>query len=230
MKGTFYGVSTGPGDPGLMTVEAVRVIEQSDIVAAPYSGAGKIAALEIVKKAVPGLVLKKIVTFHMPMTRDQAELREARETAARSVCAFLEEGMDIAFLTLGDISLYSTFSYLRELVADKGYPTKVIAGVPSFCAAAALTQQALVKEEEQLHVIPGSYGDITSTLDLPGTKVYMKSGRELRALCELIEQRGLAEQAVVVQNCGMENERVAGIRDTLEDSYFSIITVTDREA
>lgn len=227
MTGTFYGVSTGPGAPGLMTLDAVRIIEQCDVVAAPYSGAGKIAALEIVKQAVPGIVLKKVVTYHMPMTRDQAELLEARETAVQSICDFLKAGMDIAFLTLGDISIYSTFSYLREMVEAKGYPTKVIAGVPSFCAAAALSQQALVKEEQQLHVIPGSYGDISGTLDLPGTKVYMKSGKSLQELCRLLEERGLADRATVVQNCGMENEHIARVTDEFDESYFSIVTVTE---
>ena len=77
-----------------------------------------------------------------------------RSGVLQPVCAALDSGRQVAMVTLGDVSVYSTASYVRQLLAEKGYATQVIAGVPSFCAGAAKAQQSLCENSESLQILP----------------------------------------------------------------------------
>ena len=134
--GTFYGVSVGPGDPELLTLKAVRCIEQCPVLAAPQTAEGRMLALDIVKGAVD-VSDKTILPLRFVMSRDADVLRASHEAAAEAVRAQLDAGNDVAMLNLGDVSIYATYGYLEEILKAAGYPTARIAGVPSFCAAAA---------------------------------------------------------------------------------------------
>lgn len=139
MNGTLYGVSVGPGDPGLITVRAVEVIRACGVIAVPRSSGGaERVALGIAENAVPELGKKELVELSMPMTRDPDRLEAARVAAVESLAAYLRAGRDVAFLTIGDVTVYSTYGYLHERVKAMGFPAEMIAGVPSFCAAAAV--------------------------------------------------------------------------------------------
>lgn len=227
--GTLYGVGVGPGDPELMTLKAVRIIEEADVIAAPDNGSGTSLAFEIAQGALPALVLKPLVKLLMPMTRDPALLAESHESAARTVAALLEEGKDVAFLTLGDPTIYSTYIYVHKKVLALGYPAEIIPGVPSFCAAAARLGISLAENAEAIHVVPASYRGVDEGLGWAGTKVLMKAGRSFSALREKLCARGMRAQ--MVQRCGLEGERVFRSLEEAdeESSYFSVIIARDAE-
>ena len=131
MRGMLYGVGVGPGDPELITKKAERIIRQAAVLAVPDPGRGEKTALNIVGELADG---KELLTCEAPMVRDHAALDGAYERNADRVCAALDAGKDVAFITLGDPTVYSTYLYLHKKVVARGYDAQIIPGVPSFCA------------------------------------------------------------------------------------------------
>ena len=176
LKGTFYGVSVGPGDPELLTLQAVRLIRKCPVLAAPQTSSGQMLALDIARSALgEALDGKTIVPLHFAMSRDPAVMAASHKAAVQAVRPYLDAGQDTAMLNLGDVSIYATFGYLQRLLEAEGYPTAMAAGVPSFCAAAARLNVPLTGGmDAPLTIAPGSWAG--RVLDTPGTKVLMKTG------------------------------------------------------
>ena len=105
-KGTLYGLGVGPGDPELLTLKAVRILKEADVIAVPDKGSGEKTALHIVEAYIQG---KPLLPCATPMVRDQQVLDAAHHRIADSICALLEEGKTVAFITLGDPTVYSTY-------------------------------------------------------------------------------------------------------------------------
>jgi len=223
LKGFLYGVGVGPGDKKLLTLLAVETLQKADIIAVPDTG-GEKTALNIVAEYIDG---KKIMYCSMPMTRDAAILRESHKTCAELICAELEKGLNLAFITLGDPTIYSTYMNVHSLVVEKGYSAEVINGIPSFCAAAAKLNISLCDGKEALHIIPASYEGVDELLSLNGNKVLMKSGKSILKIKEKLEEHNLLGNSKMVECCFMENEKIYdNLRDlNLDNSYFSIIIV-----
>ena len=112
MKGILYGVGVGPGDPELMTLKAVRLIKENDIIAVPGADVRETVAYKIAVQAVPELADKELLPIYMPMTHDKAELELNHEKGAKTLEATLDTGKNVVFLTLGDPTIYSTFTYV----------------------------------------------------------------------------------------------------------------------
>lgn len=225
-NGVLYGVSVGPGDPELMTLKAVRCLEKCPVIAAPQTAGGRMLALDIARGAV-GLDGKTILPLRFAMSRDPEMLRASHEEAARAVKEYLDAGQDVAMLNLGDVSVYATFGYLQEILEAEGYKTVRIPGVPSFCAAAARLGRSLTEMDLPVHIVPAGGFPLEEALDLPGTKVLMKSGRALPQVLEALESRGLLESSAMVQNCGLPGEQAAeSLKDAPQSgSYFTTLLV-----
>ncbi len=227
MRGKLYGVGVGPGDPELMTVKAVRVIREADVIAVPGRKKEATTAYRIAVQAVPELEQKRCLEIEWPMTRDRRILEEGYARAAAQVHSCLAAGQTVAFLTLGDPTVYSTYLYLHRAIAGLGDEAAIISGVPSFCAAAARLNMGIVERSEPLHVIPASY-QIEDALRLPGTKVLMKAGSRIGTVKEQLIQSGA--DVAMVENCGMENERCFGSAQEIpaDAGYYSLMIVKDR--
>lgn len=221
--GKLWGVGVGPGDPELLTVKAVRVLREADVVIVPDASSGDKVALNIAKDYLKG---KQIQFVKTPMVRDKAVMDAAHEQAADTICALLDDGKQVAFLTLGDPAIYSTYMYIHQKVLRRGYAVEVVPGIPSFCAAAARLNQSLCLGREPLIIIPASH-DQNDLMDLPGNKVFMKAGRSILELQQALAEKGQLEGASMVENCSMENEHVyPHFADLKEPSgYFSLVIV-----
>ncbi len=228
MAGKIYGVGVGPGDPELMTLKAVRLIEEADVLAIPSRNRESCVAYKIAAGAVKGLSEKEILPVVFPMTKDEAVLKKSHEQGARVVSELLDQGKMVVFLTLGDPTVYSTYLYLHKRLAFMGYEAEIVSGVPSFCAAAAKLSISLGEGAESIHILPGSY-PVEEGLTLSGTKVLMKSGKQLKRVKQLLLSRG--EHAMLAENCGMDGERLAHETEGIpEDAgYYSLVIVKDRE-
>lgn len=225
MSGTLFSVGVGPGDPELLTLKAVRVLQECSVIAALASGETAGVAYEIACAALPNLREKPFVLLHLPMTRDAEKLANSRQTALCQLTECLEQGQDVALLTLGDPSVYASSSYLQEMAAEQGYEVRMIAGVPSFCAAAALAGRSLTQGSEPLQILPGSYATVEEGLGRPGPKVLMKTGTKLAQVKQKLQAAGTLEHAVLIENCGMEGEKIRPLAEADESGYFSIILV-----
>lgn len=225
-RGTLYGVSVGPGDPELMTVKALRVIRESQTVALPNESLEDCIAYQIAVQMVPEIREKEILCLPMPMTKDAAVLDSCHEDAARRIREKLAQGKNVAFLTLGDATVYSTCLYVYQRVKAAGEKTEIVSGVPSFCAAAARLDMALVSGSEELHVLPATY-QIERGLHLPGVKVLMKSGKRLSQVKEQL----LREEKNVrgVRRCGMPGEKIYHSAEEIDGDagYYSLLIVRD---
>lgn len=219
--GKLWGVGVGPGDPELLTLKAVRVLREADVVMVPDTSAGEKTALNIAKDYLAG---KDLVFVKTPMSRDRTAVNASYTAAAEHICSLLDQGKQVAFLTLGDATVYSTYMYIHEKVLAKGYDVEVVPGVPSFCAAAARLNLSLCQGAEPLLIIPASHSQ-EELLDVPANKVFMKAGRSILDLQKTLADHGMLDGAAMVANCTMETEKVyPNFGDLKEPSgYFSLV-------
>ena len=164
------------------------------------------------------------------MSRDPAALAASHEKAAAAVRQYLDAGQDTAMLNLGDVSIYATFGYLQEILQAGGYATAMAAGVPSFCAAAARLNVPLTGGmDTPLTIAPGGWTD--RVLEMPGTKVLMKAGRQLPVLLDTLQQADKLKKSALVCNCGLPDERVypdlSLERPQEQAGYFATVLVKE---
>ncbi len=228
MTGTLYGVGIGPGDPELLTLKAVRLIRENEIIVLPGEVAEETVAYQITVQAVPELKEKTLVPVAMPMTKDKEKLHESHEKAADEVEAWLKKGANVVFLTLGDPTVYSTYLYVHKRILERGYQAEIVSGITSFCAVSARMNMGLVEKSEELHVAPASY-QIEEVLKLSGTKVLMKAGKKMAQVKEQLKSSGA--EAVMIENCGMKNEKIYhSVEEIPEDAgYYSLIIVKEKK-
>ena len=156
MPGCVYGVGVGPGDPELMTLKAVRILKAADVIACPGKTPEESTAYKIAIRAVPEIAGKERLSLSVPMTKDQSVLEKEHIETARRIEQLLDAGKDVACLTLGDPTIYSSFCYYQKILKKDGYRTEIISGVPSFCAVSAKLDIPLVEWQEQMHIIPAA--------------------------------------------------------------------------
>ena len=222
-------MSVGPGDPELLTVKALRIMEQSPVLACPRTKNGEMTALNIVRQAMD-VSGKEILALDFTMSRDKSVQKAAHERAADKVCHCLEQGKDVSMPNLGDVSIYSTYCYLMELVRKRGFETVMVAGVPSFCAVAARLGISLTEKDRPLHIAPGS-SELEEVLHWPGNKILMKSGRQMPEVLRAIDQYADLEKSAMIQNCGMTEEQVyPNLQEKIPEEhtgYFTTVIVKE---
>ena len=220
----LYGVSVGAGDPQDITVKALRIIEKCRVIAVPVTKSGRSLALEIAEKAAD-LSGKEIIRLEMPMTHDESVLSAAHEAAAEKLCSVLKTE-NAAMLCLGDVALYSTFSYVAAKVKERGYEVRCAAGVCSPCAAADALCEPLVLGREPLMILPYGAERFTELIKIPCRKVIMKSGGSGKEVKKLLRENGMLEGAFAAENCGMSGEAFYRGEDIPDETgYFTVYIV-----
>ncbi len=124
MDGILYGVGVGPGEPDLMTLKAVKLIKENEVIALPGKEPRETVAYQIAAAAVPELAGKQLLPVYMPMTHDKEEQKRCHREGAALVEGYLKQGKNVVFLTLGDSAVYSTFTYIQKLVEEDGFQTQ----------------------------------------------------------------------------------------------------------
>lgn len=240
MSGKLSVIGIGPGDPELLTLKAVRIIKDAPVICVPKGREeGSSLALSIVEKAV-SLRDKEIIEAHFPMKKTRGQQARDKgqdglddkwnETAA-TILDRLKKGNDVAFLTLGDPTIYSTFFYLYDKLLElhPGLDIEIIPGVSSITASAARARISLGLGNEKIAVLPANYLDnLKTTLELFDTVVLMKVNKVLNEVVELLSEMNIIENAVCVSRSGMEDEIIFNnLRDIDQEklNYFSMIIV-----
>lgn len=221
-KGKIYGIGVGPGDPELMTLKAVKLIKEADIIAVPGKEAKQSVAYKIATGAVPEIVQKELLPVPMPMTKDREVLAEAHRKGSDMLEKQLDQGKTVAFLTLGDPTVYCTFSYLQHHLETDGYKVELVPGISSIMACAAKLGIPLAEWDEPVHIIPGTLTEDIMP-DSKGTYVLMKSASRMKDVKDDLRISGRNVQAIL--NCGMENERICRNLDEIPDDagYFALV-------
>lgn len=253
-QGILYGIGVGPGDPELMTLQAVRTLRACDILILPAVSKEECYAYQIVVRELPEIAEKPILCMPFPMIRDAAKLELAHRRIYEAIADYLDQGQIVGLLTIGDPTVYSTYMYMHHRAANQGKCARIVSGIPSFCAVAARLGISLGEKEEEIHIIPASY-DIRDTLDYHGTRIYMKSGKKLQELVELLEKEQEktgdlqaetykvtetcnsivsdvqdAYEVYAISNCGMKNEKVYyGLQQVKEaEGYLTLVIVKEK--
>lgn len=226
MGKTLYGVGVGPGDPKQMTLLAVETIGNCPVIAVPAEDREQAISYRIASRAVRGLEEKECLNLSIPMTKDPQILEQNYELAAARIISCLEENKDVAYLTLGDPTIYSTYIYIHRLVKKKGYPAQIINGIPSFCAVAARIGDSLADRSEQLHIIPSSY-QIEEALGYPGNKVFMKAASKLSGVKHTLQEKNMA--AIMIENCGLTDEHIYRTTASMPEQagYYTTVLVKE---
>jgi precorrin-2/cobalt-factor-2 C20-methyltransferase len=250
--GTLYGIGLGPGDPELLIRKAYRILSTVPVIFYPSCG-GKAEgfALDILQRAfadekapegmgaggTPGPtrarpVLERCRPLSTTMPRGGGIERPHWEQAAETVAEVLQRGLDAAFITEGDPSLYSTFVYLQTALAARlpGVTVEIVPGVSSVTAAAARAAFPLALADERLAILPATYDPqfLEQALEGFDTVVLLKVNRVIDQLLPILEARGLLDRAVLVERCGTPRERVVRDVKSLRGQrldYFSLLLV-----
>lgn len=225
-KGIFYAVGVGPGDPLDMTLRTKQILETADVVVIPVKKAGETSAAYTIAQQAADMTRAEKLEVVFPM-KAHADYRSYLQSGALDgVYAALEAGKNVAMVTLGDVSVYSTATYVRQMVEEQGYETAVAAGIPAFCAGAAKTKYSLCENEESLLVMPG-VSDKTAMEQVLGqfdNLVIMKAGKALPWLLPMLEEHGLLEHTVMLRNVGMPDEYI-GAPTGETYSYFTTLLI-----
>jgi precorrin-2/cobalt-factor-2 C20-methyltransferase len=234
---TLYGVGVGPGAPDLLTLRALAVLKRAPVLALPRgSDYGISRAWEIVKPALGVLPEQERLFLTFPMSKDPAEVRPAWDRAFALVGERLERGLDVAFATEGDPSLYSTFVYLHEEARRKwkNVSIEIVPGVSSVTAVPAVTGIPLADGRERIAILPAGYGveDLRSVLRSFDTTLLMKIGGEMPRIVAALEDEGLLERAVFVSRATMKEQRIERDLTRLGAEHgdcFAMLVVSKRE-
>lgn len=229
--GTLYGVSVGTGDPELITVKALKVIQNSPIIAFPAGINHKLGKAEtIIQNYLQPNQKKLSLTF--PYTLSQETLEKAWQKVALQVWEFLEKGLDVAFACEGDISFYSTFTYLAEYIKkiDSNLKIERIAGVSSPMVAASVLDIPLTMQDEKLVVLPAIYSveELEKVLNWAEVVVLMKVASVYEKVWLILEQKGLLSSSYIVEKATQPEEKIyrnLTFLPHLQLNYFSILII-----
>lgn len=246
MTGILNVIGVGPGDPELLTLKAVKIIKASPVLCVPKGREeGSSLALSIVEKAVD-LKGKEIIEAHFPMRKtmkkrsavsgqrpdkDDSELDAKWDETAKAILDRLRMDIDVAFLTLGDPAIYSTFFYLydRLLELQPDLNIRIIPGVSSVTAAAARAGISLGLGNDRIAVLPANYmDDLKPALESFDTVVLMKVSKVFNEIVEMLSGMNLIGNAVCISNAGMDDEKIfRNIKEAGEEdlNYFSTVIV-----
>lgn len=218
----LYGIGVGPGDKELLTVKAVRIIESCDVIVAPSAVEdGESIALETAREYIKEGT--EIVIKHFPMG-GKDRIKKSLE-AYEFIEEKLKEGKNVAFLTIGDPYVYSTYSHMLSHVEEHGFEVETIPGITSFCAAASLVDKTLVVGNEKLVVMPATkVNEITDEKFVVIMKVYKHEEEVLN----ILEEKGF--DYVYASRVGRDGEVVLTDREEILKlrDYMSLI-IASRE-
>jgi precorrin-2/cobalt-factor-2 C20-methyltransferase len=229
MSGTLYGLGIGPGDPDLITVKALRLLQAAPVLAYPAPEEGDSLARAIVAGHLPGGQTE--IAIRMPMVAARFPAQEIYDRAAAEIGAHLEAGRDVAALCEGDPFFYGSFMYLFGRVAER-FPVEVVPGVSSLTACAAVLGAPLAARNDVLTVIPATLEpqQLATLLRDAEAVAIIKVGRHLQKVRKVLRILGLLDLARYVERATLGEQRILPLVDMEEDSapYFSMILLHRR--
>ncbi|MFQ6051316.1 MAG: precorrin-2 C(20)-methyltransferase [Candidatus Hydrothermarchaeota archaeon] len=228
--GKLYGIGVGPGDPELITMKAIKILKEVDVVLTPKSGENKDSmAFSIVKKILSKDF--KIIDPVFPMIKDEEILEKHWNNTVDLIFSELKEGKNVAFITIGDPLFYSTYSYVVRKMKER-YPEveiETVPGITSLSACLAELNIPLGEKDERIGIFPASYGleKLEELANIFDSLVLMKVSKNFDEIVRTLEKTGLKNKSIFVSRCGSE-DFVSSDLDSMvgkEIDYFSMIII-----
>ncbi|MBV8661820.1 MAG: precorrin-2 C(20)-methyltransferase [Hyphomicrobiales bacterium] len=235
--GTLYGIGLGPGDPELLTVKSVRLIESSPVVAYFAKAGRRGNARAIVDRWLPRTAIE--LPLYYPVTTEtpvsdpdyNALLQDFYATSSERIAAHLLAGRDVAVLSEGDPLFYGSFMHLYIRLKDR-FRTAIVPGVTGMAGCWSAAGEPMTWGDDVLTVLPGTLDEAALTQRLKNTDaaVIMKIGRNFTKIKAALVASGLYERAIYVERGTMSGETIMRLSDKADDAapYFSIILVSGR--
>lgn len=233
-KGVLYGISVGTGDPELITVKGLRILQQSNIVAFP-SGINHqpgVAQSIIDRWLKPEQTL---LPLDFPYLQDEQKLQNAWQKAAMQVWQYLKQGMDVSFACLGDVSFYSTFTYLAQTLQqlDSSVEIETVPGVCSTMAIASVLKVPLTVNRQKLAVLPAIYSvrELETALDWAEVVVLLKVSSVYQQVWYILQKRNLLGSSWIVEKATFPEQKIYGNLNNYPElnlSYFSILLINNQ--
>lgn len=239
MGAKLFCVGCGPGDPDLLTIKAVNIIKTADTIFCPTARAGRESmALSIVKPILNERnSMPEIINLIFPMVKDKETLQKTWKDNADQIAQKCKEGKKVVYLTVGEPSLYSTFTHIHKQLKARysEIEIEVIPGIASMFAFASQAKISLAEGEETLAIVPACYDldRVKSTASSCDTVIFLKDGRYFSSVIEMLKQSGFSDDSLIAiaQNVSAEGEvvKVTKLKDVTTsepaEKYFSIMVV-----
>ncbi len=232
--GKLYGVSLGPGAEDLMTIRALNCLKNVDCIAIPRKNEKSLSvAWKTAEHSVGNIENQEHLCLDFPMTKNPDIIKPAWDTAFQEIGKRLMSGKDVAFITVGDAFIYSTFIYLynhaKELWPE--VEIDVIPGVSSISAVPTVAGIPVADGQQRIAVIPASYNvkDLPTVFKMFDTVILMKVSSVIPEIIEALEQENLLDNAVYVAKATMDGEKIIRDLKTIKGKrcvYFSMIVVS----
>ena len=232
MKGTFYGIGVGPGDPDLLTIKALRTLQNVAVICFTQLDDGKQSFALNVVQACLDVANPVFLAITIPSDDNVPVDPKTWSDAATEIARHIEGSGDVAFITEGDPMLYSEFFQVLASVKAEvpGLVAEVIPGVSSVMAAAASSGMPLVTHGQRLTILPKVYGidDLREAITNSDTTVLMDVNRDLMIALANLEKLGLTGKATYVRQASTARETVVEDISMISDDdldYFSLLII-----
>ena len=223
MTGTVWGLGIGPGDPDLITLKALKILQNSPVIAYPALDNGASLVRQIADPHITHTPAE--IAFRIEMGKDAGPVYDR---TAEQIAQIARAGTDIAILCEGDPLFYGSFMYLFGRLGEMGICVKTIPGVSSLTACAAAAGAPLSARNDIMKILPAplSNAQLERECATGDAFVIIKLGRHFGRICLLLDQVGLLENARLIERASQEKQKVAYVKDIPQDAeipYFSMI-------
>ena len=228
-KGHLTIVGVGPGNPSLLTIEAVKVLKKSKIIFYPISSEDKTSySAKIVKRYIKN---KKQIPLIFPMGKKEYSSEEIWRNGADKIVSYINKKYSVALLCLGDSSIYASSTYIRDQIKEY-YPQiriNIIPGISSLSLAAAMGDFQLIKQGENLEILecPDTSNELTKLIRSANKKVLviMKVGKRWSWVKNVLTEENILQETLLASNLGMKNQFVGKASEYFSEElpYFSIL-------
>ncbi len=238
-KGTLIGIGTGPGDPELLTLKAVKAIRNADVLAYFAKKGNDSNARRIVTEHIPDAMTE--IPLLYPVTTELPKHCEAYRTqitgfydqSADKIAGHLEAGRSVAVLSEGDPLFYGSYMHIHVRLANR-FPVAVVPGVTAMSGCWSQAGKAIAQGDDVMSVLPGTMPEDKLAERLADTEaaIIMKVGRNLAKIRRALERSGRLSRATYVERGTMDNSISVPLADKRDDNapYFSIVLVPGWEA
>lgn len=231
MANTITIVSLGPGDPELITLKGLKLLQGADVIYSPSTTlkSGKLSSRALDILVSLGIEKTKVKLYDLPMNKDRSLAIQAYNSVSDLALSDYKKGLKVVITAEGDSGFYSSSHYITDNLKQEGIEVDKIAGVPAFISAGALAHLHIVKQEEELHVVPGilTKEELLVKIEANHVVVIMKASQCESVIKEVL-QDGLHAECHYFENIGFPKEFYSADPSAILERdfpYFSLLII-----